>query len=1077
MVIDRCASFSGAYNPNRVRYTDYHKNDARGKLLKQFGKQYKTIEEWKELNKSSRTEKGRNVDYYSFQGHKDKFKQSVNIKAGNKYSKLNKRKDDNEVSSKGQMDPYSHLYEKKVITTDSGNTKFKKSADELYKDDRRELFSSHSGFNDDDNLLPSQKLEHRLNIKQQAEQTLNNKIKGDIGSLMLSNIKAGSKRSTMETLEFIPAKKQSVYTTQEKLKEKYIVLKAKISLEAENPSTDSTDRKVGQKTGAKIQLEKKTGPSSRSKIPVPSIVISKELSLNDCIWSSEIKKKRLHSTGLYNSGNTCFLNAAIQVLTHTPALYNYLVNRPRNGTQNNHSPHKKLGGNFYNNNNHHFNNSGAYDMQDALSAHFNFIKNILKNVGPYTTQTKAMSPKKILEGLSMVANNRMHIGRQEDAHEYLRYVLDAIQKSMLLEAKRTNKIVNKINKECLHVKSTTVLHRIFGGYSRSRITCSVCKNVSDCFEPFLDLQLDLRNCSHIDECFKKYSKLDLLTGDNAYKCENAKCNKRRDATKQMTIEKAPQILTLQLKRFDGFGPFGGQKITRMIQYPQTLDLSKNMSKELHCDKLKYELYGVLVHSGHTCNSGHYYSFCKTPAGSWFCYNDSDVRGVKFNQVMAQSEAYLLFYTKSQQSFIGGDPYKILSSKIGSGTGSGTGDQKDQKSLEGESSSKESPPKFQSQRETIKEKEDRLAMELLEKRKKQREAAAEKAASSADPNGNFIGPMPPKNFDKFNPKALVELEQKDKHKRSPSRDALVMSPKSKERVSLATLQQQKTAQKPITKEQTSSDRDHDLEIKSITEKINIIQNDMTKSMITKKIEVGQLRLQLAKEKKARDAKQQLQQHKHIINPTFIPKTKTVQAQAPTSLVTSTSSLSKKPAQDKEKEAKAAKAKASLAMLADYDDSSTDCSQDSGKSSNSSGRSSKREKFLKRKADRMEKLGDVGETLPEKVNPPPKPTLPKPSDSSFFKLNVKTWDNQESTIDKQITHDLKKQKSSSLDKFDLEYDQERIEKADRRFDKRERKKEERREKEKKEEKCPGSSREYERNRFQEKANREEKRSRFK
>lgn len=46
MVIDRFATYSGAYNPNRARYVDYHKNDARGKRVKEFGKQYDTDEEF-----------------------------------------------------------------------------------------------------------------------------------------------------------------------------------------------------------------------------------------------------------------------------------------------------------------------------------------------------------------------------------------------------------------------------------------------------------------------------------------------------------------------------------------------------------------------------------------------------------------------------------------------------------------------------------------------------------------------------------------------------------------------------------------------------------------------------------------------------------------------------------------------------------------------------------------------------------------------------------------------------------------------------------------------------------------------
>lgn len=448
-------------------------------------------------------------------------------------------------------------------------------------------------------------------------------MKGDIGSLMLNNIKAGAKRSSLETLEFIPAKKQSVFTNQIELKKKYKVLKPseaflKLTQEKESKRSSLNGAQTSDPQTPSASITSTAAKNiTRSRIPNPAVEISPELPHHLRQWNSDMKSKRIHSTGLYNRGNTCFLNATIQVLTHTAPLWNYLIHlygpnhrrKDQHPNQNNPNKFNRGPGGFghnkffsgFNNNNH---SNGAYNMQDSLLAHFRYVHKMTVSSGPYTTQAKAIAPQKILEGLHIVTNNRMRIGHQEDAHEYLRYVLDSIQKNMLVEAKNKNVIVNKITKECLHVKSTTFLHRIFGGYTRSKITCTVCSNQSDCFEPILDLQIDLKNCSHVSECLYKFNKKDILSGDNAYKCEC--CQKRVDATKQMSIEKAPQVLTLHLKRFDGFGPFGGGKIGRMINYPSMLDLNRYMSPELKCKEMKYELYGVLVHSGYSCNSGHYY---------------------------------------------------------------------------------------------------------------------------------------------------------------------------------------------------------------------------------------------------------------------------------------------------------------------------------------------------------------------------------------------------------------------------------------------------------------------------------------
>ena len=50
-------------------------------------------------------------------------------------------------------------------------------------------------------------------------------------------------------------------------------------------------------------------------------------------------------------------------------------------------------------------------------------------------------------------------GRQEDAHEFLRYFVDGLQKSCLQGCPRSLDP---------HSKATTVVHQIFGGYHRSQ---------------------------------------------------------------------------------------------------------------------------------------------------------------------------------------------------------------------------------------------------------------------------------------------------------------------------------------------------------------------------------------------------------------------------------------------------------------------------------------------------------------------------------------------------------------------------------------------------------------------------------
>jgi hypothetical protein len=64
-----------------------------------------------------------------------------------------------------------------------------------------------------------------------------------------------------------------------------------------------------------------------------------------------------------------------------------------------------------------------------------------------------------------------------------------------------------------------------------------------------------------------------------------------NAHKRFSIEKAPNVLTIQLKRFE-FGTFGG-KIDRHVQFETTLDLSSYLSsskgKHDTAPKTKYAL--------------------------------------------------------------------------------------------------------------------------------------------------------------------------------------------------------------------------------------------------------------------------------------------------------------------------------------------------------------------------------------------------------------------------------------------------------------------------------------------------------
>lgn len=120
----------------------------------------------------------------------------------------------------------------------------------------------------------------------------------------------------------------------------------------------------------------------------------------------------------------------------------------------------------------------------------------------------------------------------------------------------------------------------------------------------------------------------------------SRCNKLVDATKQMQIVKAPEVLSLHLKRFTPTG----RKITSTIKYTANLSLDPYMDK--NTGSPAYELYAVTVHQGSGPHIGHYYSYVKNKNGTWFEANDESVH---VSQARVFPSAYILHYIRKPGS--------------------------------------------------------------------------------------------------------------------------------------------------------------------------------------------------------------------------------------------------------------------------------------------------------------------------------------------------------------------------------------------------------------------------------------------
>lgn len=125
----------------------------------------------------------------------------------------------------------------------------------------------------------------------------------------------------------------------------------------------------------------------------------------------------------------------------------------------------------------------------------------------------SIKPWKIHSKLRLICRTLVH-GRQEDSHEFLRCLIDAMEKSYLSRFKNSKEMDQ-------YSKETTPLNQILGGYLRSAVKCLACQHVSTTFQHFEDLILDIRKANAIDEALDMYFSKEKLE-DMGYNCESCK---------------------------------------------------------------------------------------------------------------------------------------------------------------------------------------------------------------------------------------------------------------------------------------------------------------------------------------------------------------------------------------------------------------------------------------------------------------------------------------------------------------------------------------------------------------------------
>ncbi|XP_072875772.1 ubiquitin carboxyl-terminal hydrolase 35 isoform X2 [Chlorocebus sabaeus] len=369
--------------------------------------------------------------------------------------------------------------------------------------------------------------------------------------------------------------------------------------------------------------------------------------------------------GLINLGNTCYVNSILQALFMASDFRHCVLRLTENNSQ---------------------------PLMTKLQWLFGFLEH---------SQRPAISPENFL---SASWTPWFSPGTQQDCSEYLKYLLDRLHE----EEKTGTRICQKLKQssspslpEEPPAPSSTSVEKMFGGKIVTRICCLCCLNISSREEAFTDLSLAFpppercrrRRLGSVMRPPGDITAQELLptasaqgpgrvgprrqrkhciTGDtpptsldieglDSKEAGGQSSQEEKDAEKVVELSQGPRYLILTLLRFSfDLRTMRRRKILDDVSIPLLLRLPLAGGRGQ-----AYDLCSVVVHSGVSSESGHYYCYAREgaarpapslgtadrpePENQWYLFNDTRVSFSSFESVsnvtsfFPKDTAYVLFY--------------------------------------------------------------------------------------------------------------------------------------------------------------------------------------------------------------------------------------------------------------------------------------------------------------------------------------------------------------------------------------------------------------------------------------------------
>uniref|UniRef100_A0A4W6EF87 Ubiquitin carboxyl-terminal hydrolase n=1 Tax=Lates calcarifer TaxID=8187 RepID=A0A4W6EF87_LATCA len=443
----------------------------------------------------------------------------------------------------------------------------------------------------------------------------------------------------------------------------FVEVKNVVEVVSPSPATPEQPEKV---------VEVKDGPVHVSEDPMAP-------KLAELIENVKLihKPVSLQPRGLINKGNWCYINATLQALIACPPMYHLMKSIPLHNETQRPCTSTPMIDNFVRLVN-EFNNMPVPSKAKQQAVGDKVMKDIRPGV-PF-------EPTYIYRLLTLIKSSLSEKGRQEDAEEYLGFTLNGLHEEMLALKKLISPQEEKAptpngpesqpgveedvadkeeegsedeweqvgprNKTSITRQADfvrTPITDIFGGHIRSVVYQQNSKE-SATLQPFFTLQLDIQS----EKIRTVQEALETLVARESVQGYTSKTKQEIEISRRVTLEELPPVLVLHLKRFVFEKTGGCQKLTKNIDYPVDLEISKDLlSSGVRSKVVKgqrtYRLFAVVYHHGNSATGGHYTTdVFHIGLNGWLRIDDQTVKVINQYQVVKQTAertAYLLYYRR------------------------------------------------------------------------------------------------------------------------------------------------------------------------------------------------------------------------------------------------------------------------------------------------------------------------------------------------------------------------------------------------------------------------------------------------